>query len=297
MPPQVITYAYIRGRWYAFPDINTAKEGVLKYNGNYQSIRTSRPVGAIIDEETLSNKVYWPFNLADAPGVTGDALINPLYNPIQGPDIITPEITVETPAPTSPAVTPPDVTPPAPSGNGGGTDYYTGPKRESGTLIAGTNISQAEVNANIGTNRGDAVYWEERIANSDNPNDVLFEMAFWMGDKSGTGGGNEFVGKLQSSQYKMDQGQTWAQQSSKKPSGSTDAYKVIDPVTGETTDITYGKNFQHQFKHGEWEPGDFKTGRARNDADMWRDLRTLRAGDDEELKSNIQKRWEAMVGA
>ena len=73
MPPQVITYAYIRGRWYAFPDINTAKEGVLKYNGNYQSIRTSRPVGAIIDEETLSNKVYWPFNLADAQGVTGDA--------------------------------------------------------------------------------------------------------------------------------------------------------------------------------------------------------------------------------
>ena len=295
MPPQVITYAYIRGRWYAFPDIATAREGVQQYNGNVQSIRTSRPVGAIIDEETLSNRVYWPANLANAPGVTGDALINPPYNPIQGQEVITPETPVVTPSGTS-------VPAPAPASSGGGgnggTDYYTGLKRKTGKFISGTNILQSEVNANIGPNKGDAVYWQERLANTDNPNDVLFEMAFWMGDNPGTGGGNPFVGKLQSSQYKMLQGPTWAQQAVKKPqAGSTDAYKVIDPATGETTGINRGADWGHQFKHGEWEPGDFKTGRQKSDADMWKDLHMLSAGDDEALKSKIQRRWERMVGA
>ena len=47
--PNVITYAYIRGRWYAFPDSASAYDGVERYNGNAQSLRYSKPVGAIID--------------------------------------------------------------------------------------------------------------------------------------------------------------------------------------------------------------------------------------------------------
>ena len=78
----VITYAYIRGRWYAFADSDSAYAGVTKYNGNVRSLRYSKPVGAIIDDTTLINQGFWPDTLADAPGVTGDALVEPPYNPI-----------------------------------------------------------------------------------------------------------------------------------------------------------------------------------------------------------------------
>jgi hypothetical protein len=80
--PNVITYAYIRGRWYAFPDSASAYDGVARYDGNTQSLRYSKPVGAIIDEVTLMDSGFWPDTLLDAPGVTGDALVNPPYNPI-----------------------------------------------------------------------------------------------------------------------------------------------------------------------------------------------------------------------
>jgi len=80
--PTVITYAYIRGRWYAFADSDSAYAGVTKYNGNPRSLRYSKPVGAIIDDTTLINQGFWPDTLADAPGVTGDALVSPPYNPI-----------------------------------------------------------------------------------------------------------------------------------------------------------------------------------------------------------------------
>jgi hypothetical protein len=82
MATNVITYAYIRGRWYAFADSDSAYQGVNKYGGNIKSLRYSKPVGAIIDDTTLINQGFWPDALADAPGVTGDALINPPYNPI-----------------------------------------------------------------------------------------------------------------------------------------------------------------------------------------------------------------------
>jgi hypothetical protein len=78
----VITYAYIRGRWYAFPDSDSAYQGVNKYGGNIKSLRYSKPVGAIIDDTTLMNTGFWPDTLADAPGVTGSALVEPPYNPI-----------------------------------------------------------------------------------------------------------------------------------------------------------------------------------------------------------------------
>ena len=63
--PNVITYAYIRGRWYAFPDSASAYDGVARYNGNAQSLRYSKPVGAIIDEVTLMDSGFWPDVLLD----------------------------------------------------------------------------------------------------------------------------------------------------------------------------------------------------------------------------------------
>ena len=284
MPPQVITYAYIRGRWYAFPDTNSAREGVVKYNGNYQSIRLSRPVGAIIDEETLVNKNFWPSSLANAPGVTGSDLINPPYNPIQGPTPVTP--VVETPVTTDSNGT---TLAQSSSGNGGGngggaTDYYGGPKRTTGNeFLHGTNIKVSDVNRNLRANSGDAVYWDERLKNTDNPNDVLFEMAFRMGNPkytaSGdiTGQGNPFVGKLQAGQYRMTEGPTWAQQAVAGDSGATDVYRQKD-AEGNVKSFTTGAEFAQQFKHGEWKPGDFgKDPKKKADAQAWRDRHLLHA--------------------
>ena len=313
--PQVITYGYIRGRWYAFPDTNSAREAVVKYNGNYQSIRLSRPVGAVIDEETLVNRSFWPPSLANAPGVTGSALINPPYNPIQGPTPVTPEVeetvtetVVETPNITTSSA-------PKKSGNGGeqGTDYYGGPKRTTGKYLAGTKILQSEVNANLRANSGDAKYWEERLKNTDNPNDVLFEMAFRMGEPkytaSGdiTGQGNKFVGKLQSGQYKMKTGPTWAQQAVAGDSGATDVYRQKD-AEGNVKSFTTGAEFAQQFKHGEWEPGDFgKDPKKKADAQAWRDRHLLHAEsglgsyaglsaqEKIDKKNRIAERYERMI--
>ena len=284
--PQVITYAYIRGRWYAFPDVNSAREGVVKYNGNYQSIRTSRPMGAVIDEETLLNKNFWPPSLANAPGVTGSALINPPYNPIQGATPVTPvtPVTAETPVTTT--TSSPRVTSSASRSTGGdgeqATDYYGGPKRTTGKeFLHGTNIRVSDVNANLRSNSGDAVYWDERLKNTDDPNDVLFEMAFRMGDRSkmtDTGQGNPFVGKLQSGQYRRTTGPTWAQEAVAGDSGATDVYRQRHGDDDKVTGFTTGSEFAQQFKHGEWKAGDFgKTQKKKDDAQAWRDRHLLHA--------------------
>ena len=306
--PAVITYAYIRGRWYAFPDTNSAREGVVKYNGNYQSIRLSRPVGAIIDEESLVNKNFWPASLANAPGVTGSALINPPFNPVQGPTPVTPTVTPNVTTTTSA----PTVTSSASRSTGGGgggeqgVDYYGGPKRTTGNeFLHGTNIRVSDVNANLRSNSGDAVYWDERIKNAGKDvNDVLFEMAFRMGDPkytaSGdiTGQGNPFVGKLQSGQYRKTTGKTWAQEASgTQDSGETDAYLTRDDQ-GNVTGITEGKEWADQFKHSAgWERGDFSSGRARDDANMWKEKHMLAAGDDAAQKTLVRNRWKRMIGA
>ena len=298
--PQVITYAYIRGRWYAFPDVNSAREGVVKYNGNYQSIRTSRPMGAVIDEETLLNKNFWPPSLANAPGVTGSALINPPYNPIQGATPVTP-VTPETPVTTT--TSSPRVTSSASRSTGGdgeqATDYYGGPKRTTGKeFLHGTNIRVSDVNANLRSNSGDAVYWDGRLKNTDDPNDVLFEMAFRMGDRSkmtDTGQGNPFVGKLQSGQYKMKTGPTWAQEATSGDSGTTDVYQVRDQ-TGKVTGVQEGPEWATQFKHGNWKQGDFGTSaKKKADANIWKKKHLLAAGDDTEQQDKVTRRWRRMV--
>ena len=125
--PNVITYAYIRGRWYAFPDSASAYDGVAKYGGNAQSLRYSKPVGAIIDDTTLINRGFWPDTLADAEGVTGDALVNPPYNPIFN----TSPIVTETPDTTTTATTETPVVQHKVSSGGGGSDTsYSGPDKK-----------------------------------------------------------------------------------------------------------------------------------------------------------------------
>ena len=236
--PAVVTYAYIRGKWYAFSDQAAAQEGVTRYQGNIQSLRTSKPVGVLVDDRTFVRRPtsYWPDTLADAPGVTGDALINPPVNPIQGPTVVTPDV-----APVvTPTVTATAAQSPSGGGNGGngGKDYPNidpSSRRESSEFIAGTNIRQSDVNRSLRSNSGDAVYWEERLRNSDRPNDVLFEMAFNMGTtftNRDTGQGNPFVGKVQSGMYGLRGdlaqkagGKTWADLRTQTPQGGeTDVY-------------------------------------------------------------------------
>ena len=291
--PNVITYAYIRGRWYAFADSDSAYAGVTKYNGNAQSLRHSKPVGAIIDDTTLINQGFWPDSIADAPGVTGSALVEPPYNPI-------------TRTGTGDPITPSG----SPSGGGGGggggggSDYYGGPKRTTGEYISGTNILQSEVNANLRANRGDAQYWEERLANSDDPNDVLFEMSFSMGNRDAmtdSGQGNRFVGKLQSGQYRMNEGNTWAQDHS-TGSGATDVYVQRD-AAGNPTGVQEGTDWATQFKEGNWSPGDFTTTRQKSDAATWKTKHDLNArqnltGDALTTQLNkVEARYNRMLNA
>lgn len=108
--PSVITYVYIRGKWYAFSDVASAREASTKYNGNLKSLRMSKPVGVVVDNNTLFNKMYWPDTIADAEGVTGDALVNPPVNPIYSSQ----------PIPETPVVTVTQPQTPASGGGGGG---------------------------------------------------------------------------------------------------------------------------------------------------------------------------------
>ena len=300
--PAVITYAYIRGKWYAFSDQASAQEGVTRYQGNIQSLRTSKPVGVLVDDRTFVRRPtsYWPDTLADAPGVTGDALINPPVNPIQGPTVVTPAVTPTVTSDVAPVVTP-TVTATAaqsPSGGGnggnGGKDYPNidpSSRRESSEFIAGTNIRQSDVNRSLRSNSGDAVYWEERLRNSDKPNDVLFEMAFNMGTTfsnqpgSGqslaardTGQGNPFVGKVQSGMYGLRGdlaqkagGKTWADLRTQTPQGGeTDVYIQKNPDTGDIIGQTFGSGYLDRFKSSEWEPGDFgESAKGKSDAATW----------------------------
>ena len=289
--PAVITYGYIRGRWYAFADSDSAYAGVTKYGGNQQSLRHSKPVGAIIDDTTLINQGFWPDTLADAEGVTGDALVEPPYNPITRTDVETPTGA------------------PAGGGGGGGIDYGPpdpgpGGRRTTGQFIAGTNILQSEVNANLKANSGDAQYWEERIANSDNKNDVLFEMVYKMGgggDAGGWGQGNPWVGKLQSGQYKMNEGNTWAQDHS-TGSGATDVYVQRD-ADGNPIGVQHGTDWATQFKAGNWNPGDFTTDRQKSDAAAWKTKHDLNAQQTLEgtaltdKLAQIQARYNKMLNA
>ena len=81
---QVITFAYIQGKWYSFPNPAAARAAIEKYSGNMQSLRSEKPTGVNIDTSlgwNLEGGVL-PETILPAPGVTGDSLFNPPLNPI-----------------------------------------------------------------------------------------------------------------------------------------------------------------------------------------------------------------------
>ena len=128
MAIDLINYVFIRGKWYSLPDTPTAQQAIQKYNGNADSIRTSKPVGVLIDESLLNLNInQWPDVVADAPDVIGDALINPPYNPIIGP--VTEEV-AQTPT----------VTPSA------GAPSPSGPSPEQPEVDAWANLDKAKLN-------------------------------------------------------------------------------------------------------------------------------------------------------
>jgi len=96
--PTVLTYVYIRAKWYAFPDNTSAREAATKYNGNIESLRSSKPIGVLIDDRTFIGRPrsFWPDVLGDAQGVTGDALVNPPVNPIHSSIPLTPDVPTTT---------------------------------------------------------------------------------------------------------------------------------------------------------------------------------------------------------
>ena len=130
MAIDLVNYAFIRGKWYSFPDTQTAQQAIQKYNGNVNSIRTRKPVGVIIDETLLNLNInQWPDAVADAVGVVGDALVNPPYNPIIGP------VQEEVVAAQAPAVTP-----------SAGAPSPSGPSPEQPEVDAWANLDQAKLN-------------------------------------------------------------------------------------------------------------------------------------------------------
>jgi hypothetical protein len=100
--------------------------------------------------------------------------------------------------------------------------------------IPGTNIPKSAVANNI---KGDWQYWAARLRGAENPNDVLFSMAYttpftgmtllpgqdvWQGQ----GQGNPNVGALQSNIWSLTGDQpSWAEQAVQNPGGQSDIYQ------------------------------------------------------------------------
>jgi hypothetical protein len=114
MPTDLKNYAFIRGKWYSFLDTETARQAAQKYLGNMDSVRTRKPVGVLIDESLLNLSINeWPDTVVDAVGVTGQALVQPPYNPVTGPPVTVAQTSVVTPnAPVVSASSPADDEPP-----------------------------------------------------------------------------------------------------------------------------------------------------------------------------------------
>ena len=100
--------------------------------------------------------------------------------------------------------------------------------------IWGTNIDVSAIAGNI---KGGPAYWRSRLEGAENPNDVLFEMAYttpfegqtlkpgqdvWQGQ----GQGNPNVGAVQSNTWSLTGDQpSWAEQAVQTPSGRSDIYQ------------------------------------------------------------------------
>ena len=97
--------------------------------------------------------------------------------------------------------------------------------------IPGTNIDES-VLAGMNENKREEILAriENDIAAGDiaGANDALFSLAYHTGPKAGQGQGNPNVGKLQSGQWRLNEGETWAEQAVKSESGRSDIYVQRD---------------------------------------------------------------------
>ena len=84
-----VTFAYIKGMWYSFPSVESARQAVSKYTGNPDSVTYTKPRGVAIQtslgwstDGEFADMANWPDQVFAPEGVTGDALWNPPNNPI-----------------------------------------------------------------------------------------------------------------------------------------------------------------------------------------------------------------------
>ena len=75
-------------------------------------------------------------------------------------------------------------------------------------------------------------------------NDALFSLAYHTGPKAGQGQGNPNVGKLQSGQWRLNEGETWAEQAVKSESGTSDIYIQRDDE-GNVREDSKGRAITH----------------------------------------------------
>jgi hypothetical protein len=112
------------------------------------------------------------------------------------------------------------------------------------TYLPGTKIKISDLNRTTDIRTGER--YEDMLRKSDDKNDTLFHIMYEQQGSQGKGQGNPFVGKLQSGQYKMTEGPTWAEEAVQSESGTSDIYRARDeggglldvaPITG----VDYGK--------------------------------------------------------
>ena len=133
----------------------------------------------------------------------------------------------------------------------GGDDGDKGDKgKGGGETLPGTNIKIKDLKVKNDPKTGES--FADMLANTDDPNDVLFHIAYSQ-IKGGQGQGNPDVGKVQSGQWKLTGdalaragGKQWAQEAVESASGTSDIYRPrgeggglldVDAITG----VDFGK--------------------------------------------------------
>ena len=93
-----VTFAYIKGMWYSFPSVESARQAITKYTGNMDSLTYTKPRGVAINtslgwstDGEFADMANWPDQVFAPEGVTGDALWSPPNNPITVETTIPPD--------------------------------------------------------------------------------------------------------------------------------------------------------------------------------------------------------------
>ena len=299
MAIDLINYVFIRGKWYSLPDTPTAQQAIQKYNGNTDSIRTSKPVGVIIDESLLNLNInQWPDAVADAPGVIGDALINPPFNPITGPPVTeeaaqTPTVTARQPSsPSGPSPEQPEEVHPWEQLN---AEKLTLAKRYADAGMLGrAAVAFKEAGGTWDRTTGDRLRTEARDTSRYGGD---FDFSKYGIKQSDFGAISDLAKRGKFGKIKQMVGKdNWNKDLHVKLAaeyqgkGDTQRDEVPTPQIYKSGT----KDWNEQFKEGQWETGSFKTGQARTAAKQWRE-RHMTANP--EKKTQIAKRFRKMIGA